>query len=283
MVFLYVIGGAHAEMGTGGLTIRISKGTIHRCFQGADSRMRIIAIASQKGGTGKTTTTRTLGAALAAKGRDVLLIDNDPQASLTVSCGIDAPDRNIANVYSGTAGIPDVVRKVSDNLYLVPSDIALSQTEIDIVSRSYREEILTRMLQRINEPDYVLIDCAPSLGLLTVNALRASNEILIPARPEYLGLRAMSILIRSLRKLQSDMMHDMNIIGILPTFYNSRVLHHAEVIAAWQKANLPVFEIRIPQSIRASESAITGQSIIDYAPDNPVTIAYLQLAEVIDG
>jgi chromosome partitioning protein len=211
------------------------------------------------------------------------LIDNDPQASLTVSCGIDAPDRNIASVYSGAAGISDVVRKVSDNLFLIPSDIALSQTEIDIVNRSYREEILTRVLQGTNTLDYVLIDCAPSLGLLTVNALRASNEILIPARPEYLGLRAMSILIKSLRKLQTDMMHEMNIVGILPTFYNSRVLHHAEVIAAWRKANLPVFEIRIPQSIRASESTITGQSMIDYAPDNPVTIAYLQLAEVIDG
>jgi chromosome partitioning protein len=245
--------------------------------------MRIIAIASQKGGTGKTTTTRTLGAALAAKGRNVLLIDNDPQASLTVTCGIDAPDRNIASVYSGAAGFTDVVRMVADNLYLIPSDIALSQTEIDIVSRSYREEILTRVLQRLNAPDYVLIDCAPSLGLLTVNALRASNEILIPARPEYLGLRAMSILIKSLRKLQIDMMHDMNIIGILPTFYNSRILHHAEVIAAWRKANLPVFEMRIPQSIRASESSITGQSIIDYAPDNPVSAAYLELAEVIDG
>jgi len=245
--------------------------------------MRIIAIASQKGGTGKTTTTRTLGAALAAKGRNVLLIDNDPQASLTVSCGIDAPDGNIASVYSGAADFPEVVRKVSDNLYLIPSDIALSQTEIDIVSRSYREEILTRVLQRLDAPDYVLIDCAPSLGLLTVNALRASNEILIPARPEYLGLRAMSILIKSLRKLQIDMMHDMNIIGILPTFYNSRILHHAEVIAAWRKANLPIFEIRIPQSIRASESSITGQSIIDYAPDNPVSAAYLELAEVIDG
>jgi chromosome partitioning protein len=245
--------------------------------------MRIISIASQKGGTGKTTTTRTLGAVLAANGRKVLMIDNDPQASLTVSCGIDAPDRNIASVYGGTAGLSDVVRKVSDNLYLIPSDIALSQTEIDIVSATYREEILTRRLQSTKSIDYLLIDCAPSLGLLTVNALRASNEILIPARPEYLGLRAMSILIRSLRKLQTDMMHDMNVIGILPTFYNARILHHAEVIAAWQKANLPVFEIRIPQSIRTSESSITGQSIIDYAPDNPVSIAYMQLAEVIDG
>ena len=93
----------------------------------------------------------------------------------------------------------------------------------------------------------------------------------------------MSILIRSLRKLQVDMLHNMNVIGILPTFYNARVLHHAEVIAAWQKANLPVCDLRIPQSIRTSESSITGQSILDYAPDNPVSIAYLQLAEVIDG
>jgi len=239
---------------------------------------RIIAIASQKGGTGKTTTARTLGAALAAKGRNVLLIDNDPQASLTVSCGIDAPDRNIAQVYAGAASFSDVVRKVSDNLYLIPSAFALAQTEIDLATAERRELVLTGKLGTA-KTDYVLIDCAPSLGLLTVNALRGADEIIIPTRPEYLGLRAMSLLVRVLRNLQS---FD-KITGVLPTFFSPRLLHHREVIAAWQQAKLPVFDVRIPRSIRASESPMGGISIIEYAPNNPVSIAYLELAEVIDG
>jgi len=188
---------------------------------------------------------------------------------LTISCGIDAPEQNIAQVYAGALGFPDVVRKISDNLFLIPSDIALSQTEIDLATVDRREHILTRKLQSTKALDYVLIDCAPSLGILSVNALRAADEIIIPARPEYLGLRAMSILFRVLRSLGSAE----KITGILPTFYNARVLHHAEVIAAWQRAKLPVFEIRIPQSIRASESPIGGQSILDTAPDNPVSVA----------
>ena len=245
--------------------------------------MRKIAIASQKGGTGKTTTARALGAALAAKGRMVLMVDIDPQASLSIACGIDAPDRNIAGLFSGELQPSDITRKVSDNLYLMPSDIGLSETEIEIVSRSYREEILQRALDAAKGLDYILIDCPPSLGLLTVNALRASGEVLIPARAEYLGLRAMAILMRALRKLENDLRHPLNILGILPTFYNPRILHQQEVITAWQKANLPVFDVRIPQSIRASEAPIGGKSIIEYMPDNPVAMAYLELAEVIDN
>jgi len=243
--------------------------------------LKTIAIASQKGGTGKTTTARALGAALAASNHKTLMVDIDPQASLTIACGIDAPDKNMAGVFAGNLAPSDMIKKVSADLFLLPSDIELSKTEIDIVARSYREEILKRALEAARGLDYILIDCPPSLGLLTVNALRASNQILIPAKPEYLGLRALVILIKALRKLENELRHPLNVLGILPTFYNPRILHQKEVIEAWQKANLPVFDVRIPQSIRASEAPIAGQSIIEYAPDNPVAVAYSQLAEVI--
>ncbi len=241
--------------------------------------MRIIAIASQKGGTGKTTTTRALGAALASNGQKVLMFDNDPQASLTIACGVEAPEYNIAGMYDGDIEIRELVQRVSNNLWLVPSDIALSETEIKLVPRTRREEILSDALENASGLDYILIDCPPSLGLLTVNALRASNEILIPARPEYLGLRALVLLVQALQRLERDLKHKLNILGVLPTFYDTRILHHNEVISAWQKANLPVFDVRVPQSIRASETAIAGQSITEYMPDNPVALAYTELAE----
>ena len=245
--------------------------------------MRIIAIASQKGGTGKTTTVRNLGAALTAKGRNVLMIDIDPQASLTIACRIDAPDRNIAGVFNGDLAIGETVQKVSDNLFLIPSDIALAEVELLIVSRNAREQILERALELVRGLDFILIDCPPSLGLLTVNALRASNEILIPAKPEFLGLRTIAILVSALRNLEIELRHHMNWVGVLPTFHNPRILHHGEIIAAWKKANFPVLDVRIPQSIRVSEAPIAGKSIIEYMPDNPVAMAYLELAKVIDN
>lgn len=244
--------------------------------------MRIIAIASQKGGTGKTTTTRALGAEFSKLDKSVLMIDIDPQASLTVSCGINAPGKSIAEVLAGSMEIEEIIQNVSEGLDLVPSDIALAQTELVLVGMVSRENRLKRALRR-QSYDYILIDCPPSLGLLTVNALVAAQEVLIPAKPEYLGLRALSLLLETLTEIRTELNKKLLIIGIVPTFYNSRLLHHAEIIEEWRDQRLPIMNTMIRQTVRAAEAPVLGESITDYATGSPVSKAYIELARVLNG
>jgi chromosome partitioning protein len=130
--------------------------------------------------------------------------------------------------------------------------------------------------------DYALLDLPPSLGLLSVNGLTAAGEVLIPARPEYLGLRALVLLVDTIRKVKAAYNPGLKILGILPTFYNPRSIHHGEVIQAWKDAGLPVLDIAIRQSVKVAEAPVAGQSIVDYEPSSQIADAYKQLSEVID-
>jgi len=245
----------------------------------------IYAIGNQKGGVAKTTTAWVLGCALAERGRSVLLVDMDPQASLTIACGVEAEDQSIAEVIGagrpGKLSLRDIIQTLDDNLYLAPSDIALSGSELGLVPRMGRENVLKRVLDGAYT-DYVLIDCPPSLGLLTVNALVAADRVLIPTQCEYLALRGIALFYETFEQVRQELNPDLEIFGILPTFYDSRLIHADEVIEAMEQRNLPVLPVRVRRSVRVSESALAHESILTYAKRIPAVEAYRKLAEIID-
>ena len=244
--------------------------------------MKTIAVGNQKGGVGKTTTTLNLGYALADRGKRVLICDLDPQGSLTVSTGIDdRPGRSMAEVLAGDLPIDDILVRINDNLSLAPSDIALSETELILVGKIGREVAVKKSLAGLGSRfDYVLLDLPPSLGILTVNGLAAAQSVLIPAIPQYLDLRALAIFTKTIDLVKSEINPDLEIIGILPTFYDGRLKLHGEVLETWQEAGLPILPLQVKRSIRAAEAPISGQPIAAYSPEHGEV--YKQLAEIID-
>ncbi len=246
-----------------------------------------LAVGNQKGGVGKTTTTWVLGQALADLGRTVLLVDLDPQSSLTIAAGVDAQEHSMAQVLGGaspgTLRLQEIVVKLEDQLYLAPCDIVLANQELGLIQRTAREAILSNALASV-KADYVLIDCPPSLGVLTLNALVASDQVLIPIQCEYLALRGLALFYRTLRQVQTNkrLNPDLEVFGILPTFYDSRLLHGDEVIAAMERQGLPVLPVRIRRSIRFAESALAHETILGYDPRNPSVKEYRKLARIVD-
>jgi len=247
-----------------------------------------IAIGNQKGGVGKTTTTWVLGQALADCGRTVLLVDVDPQASLTMAAGVDAAGESMAEVLGGAspgkATLQEIVVKLADGLYLAPNDIALANQELGLVQRTGREFILAEALSG-TKADYILIDCPPSLGLLTVNALVAADQVLVPTQPEYLALRGLALFWQTLTKVRGSkrLNPSLEVLGVLVTFYDPRLLHADEVIEAMERQGLPVLPMRIRRSVRFAESALAHETILDYDSRNPSVTAYRELAKVVEN
>jgi chromosome partitioning protein len=248
--------------------------------------MQTICLSNHKGGVAKTTTTRALGAVL-AETRRVLMIDIDPQASLTGACGVqEAADGNMAHVLGGAqrseVGIGDVLFRLTDRLFLAPGDITLARCELGLVSRMGRERVLARALAPMREHfDICLIDTPPSLGLLTVNALCASDYTIVPSLPEVMSLRGLRLFIDTLDEVREEMNPRLALLGVLITMADLRTIHHQDAIQAIKEAGYPVFETIIGRSIKVSESAIGGASVTDYAPDNPQARAYRALAEEV--
>jgi chromosome partitioning protein len=255
--------------------------------------MRTIAIAGQKSRSGKTTTARCLGAVLAKEyEQSVLLVDVDPQADLSTSCDVEGEGASLAEVLNGNVLVTDVLVKIAPRLQLLPSDIALAQAELsffrkDQAAPAPMENELKSVLQTVaDEFDIALLDLPPSLSLLTVYGLVAAQEVLIPARPEFIDLRALALLVETLNSLQQGrnsilMNPDLVVAGILPTFYNSKLRHHKEIIAAWKATGMPLLDVYVMDSPQHVKALLARKPITNYDPENPIIQAYQRAVDIM--
>lgn len=247
----------------------------------------ITAIVNQKGGVGKTTTTFNLGVALQRLGRRVLLVDLDPQAALSVSAGISIAHLT-TSIYQALLDdkvdpLP-IITKTSSGVDVLPATIDLAAAEVELVNMTLRELVLKDLLAKLRPRyDHILIDCPPSLGLLTVNALAAADRVIIPLQCEYLATRGLTLLLRTLGKIQARLNRDLKVAGILPTMFDGRTTHANEVLQEL-KTNFPgqVFDVIIKYTVRLKESPAAGLSILEYDHGHDVARAYMELAMEVD-
>lgn len=248
---------------------------------------RVVAMCNQKGGVGKTTTTINLGASLAEYGRKVLLVDFDPQGSLSVGLGLNPHEMDLTiynllmerDVEVGDVIVPTVV----PGMDLLPSNIDLSAAEVQLVHEVAREQTLQRVLAAaMDEYDVILIDCQPSLGLLTVNALTAADGVIVPLECEYFALRGVALLKTTIDKVRERLNPKLEIDGVLGTMYDGRTLHSREVmerlVQAWGDK---VFHTVIRRTVKFSDSTVAGEPITTYASASTGADAYRQLAKEV--
>lgn len=248
-----------------------------------------LAISNQKGGSAKTTTTINLGAAFAEKNKHVLLVDTDPQGHLAEGFGISsgALDKELSLVLDGKLSLQEIIINLRPNLDLAPSNIRLSYLEALLFTRHRREDKLKNALEGTkNNYDFVVIDCPPSLGLLTVNALSASNYVLIPMVCDFYAMLGVSLLLDVIDDMKVELNPSLKILGILPTRLN-RTIHAHEVIDRTKnelRGRVKVFEPAVTESVRFKEAAAAGKTIFEYAPNIDGAKAYESLAkEIING
>jgi chromosome partitioning protein len=245
---------------------------------------RVIAMCNQKGGVGKTTTTINLGAALAEIGRRVLVVDFDPQGAASVGLGVSPHELDLT-IYNlmmeRNVDIRGVLRTtVVEGLDLLPANIDLSAAEVQLVGEVARESVLSRVLRPVvDEYDVILVDCQPSLGLLTVNALTAAHGVLIPLECEFFALRGVALLVETIEKVRDRLNPRLEIDGILATMYDSRTLHSREVIARVHEAfGDTLLQTVIGRTVKFPDASVAAEPITSYAPTHPGAAAYRQLA-----
>jgi chromosome partitioning protein len=248
---------------------------------------RVLALCNQKGGVGKTTSTINLGAALAECGRRVLLVDFDPQGALSVGLGVNPLqlDRTVYNLLmERDVDVADVLLKTEvPGMDLLPSNIDLSAAEVQLVNEVAREQTLARVLKPVlDDYDVILVDCQPSLGLLTVNALTAADGVIIPLECEFFALRGVALLIQTIEKIQERLNPHLELEGILATMYDSRTLHGREVLARVVEAfGDRVFHTVINRTVRFPETTVAGEPITSYASTSAGAAAYRELAKEV--
>ncbi len=258
--------------------------------------MKIIALANQKGGGGKSTTTINLGAGLAKSGKKVLLIDADPQGNLTTMLGIHQPDELSATLAANLEKIildkplekDEGILHCEEGMDLLPSNIELSATEVNLVNTMSRETILKTYLNEIKAGyDYILIDCMPSLGMLTLNALTAADSVIIPVQSHYLSAKGLEHLLKTIKKIQRQLNPNLRIDGILLTMTQNRT-NFSKVTASLLKdtygGNIRIFRSEVPFSIKGAEMSAYGKSIFSFEPKGRVAAAYENFTkEVIEN
>ena len=254
---------------------------------------RIIAIANQKGGVGKTTTASNLGIGLARHGKKVLLIDADAQGSLTSSLGIREPDKldtTLANILGRIVTDErvegeDGIIKHEEGIDLMPGNIELSGLEVSLVNAMSREMVMRSYVEGIKKKyDYILIDCMPSLGMLTINALACADSILIPVQAAYLPVKGLEQLIKTIAKVRRMINPGLKIEGILLTMVDQRTNYAKDIITLLRETygnRIKIFESSIPKSVRAAEISAEGVSIYRHDPKGKVASAYLALTEEV--
>ena len=257
------------------------------------SNYKVIALTNQKGGVGKTTTAVNLGVCLSKQGKKVLLVDADAQANLTMSLGYPRPDDlpiSLATIMQDIIDDKpfDVQKGIlhhSEGVDLLPSNIELSGLEVRLINAISRERVLTTCINEVKKNyDYVLIDCMPSLGMLTINALAAADSVVIPTQPHYLSAKGLELLLRSVSKVRRQINPHLRIDGILMTMVMPRTNISKEVTALVRSAygqNIKVFDAQIPHSIRAVEATAEGKSIFAYDKGGKVAAAYEQFGKEV--
>lgn len=254
---------------------------------------RVIAIANQKGGVGKSTTTSNLGIGLANKGKKVLIIDSDAQGSLTASLGYQEPDsleETLASVMANIINDEEMPAEYGilhheEGVDILPGNIELSGLEVSLVNVMSRERVMTQYIESIRENyDYILIDCMPSLGMITINAFASADSILIPVQAAYLPVRGLQMLIQTIGKVKRQINPQLTIEGILLTMVNDRTNYARDIIALLKEnygEKVKIFKNYIPFSTRAAETSAEGISIYQHDPKGKVAASYLSLTEEV--
>ncbi len=259
--------------------------------------MRIIAVMNQKGGVGKTTTSVNLAAGLAKSGRKVCVVDLDPQAHSSLHLGVDVTGgtHSIYQVFAGAKGFNDITQMVSNNLWLAPADLDLAATEVELVDAPGREFVLREAYKQANVSerfDYIVMDCPPSLSVLTINALSAANEVFIPLQPHFFALQGLSKLFETTALVNRRLNRDLKVSGIVLCLYETGTrlagdvtddlmmfLEQSDPQAPWYGAN--VFKTRVRRNIKLAEAPSHGHSIFQYAPNSSGAQDYQGLVEEV--
>ena len=253
---------------------------------------KVIAIANQKGGVGKTTTTVNLGIGLANLGKRVICIDADSQGNLAVSLGIEEPDSldyTVANVIREICDEKEVDKKGilhhEENIDFLPANIELSDVEVQLINTIGREMMLKRYIEKIkSDYDYIIIDCSPNLGMITINALTCADTVIIPVQASYLPLKGLQQLIKTIYKVKRQLNPQLEIEGILITMVDSRTNYSKDIIETLNEnygSSIRVFENIIPRSIKQDETTVSGKSIYKYAKNSNVAKCYKNFVDEV--
>ena len=257
------------------------------------NKATVIACVNQKGGTGKTCTAENLGIGMVQEGKKVLLVDMDPQASLTISLGYPRPDDLPVTVSDQMAKVmqdmpvplKEGILTHEEGVDLMPASIALSGLEVSLVNAMSRESILKQYLEPLKkEYDFIILDCMPSLGMLTVNALAAADQLVVPVQAQYLSAKGLEQLLQTVNKVKRQINPKLRVEGILLTMVDSRTNNAKEIASLIREAygsKLKVFDVEIPRSVRAAEISAEGKSIFAHDPGGKVADAYRQLTKEV--